>query len=636
MVEAVKLQPVWCVRWLQIGAAAAGIGIALVGLPGLAIAEEGASPPASQESETSPSPDREENSGMPAGADPATDDTSAPDAIESDVDDGIEIEDDVEIEDGIEIEDDVAGLDGHDEAEDDPAAAEAMPGDRRDRSDRLMRATAARTVSATPAEQDSRGPIADVDPSPVEVLQKQNVPDVAASIVTTTAQTTLATARVSCGCDKPRTIVGTIRVSVDRLLTDTANWLATRHQGPLTGLLEGALYLVRRTLFPASVGVITSPVKVPLYFTPTSSSSGKAKLGIWVAIGGSSTPQLFEFDTGSSGLYAAYSSAVPDDSPWWGANYKPTGATATVAFDSGLVYQGFTVGTSVSLFAGQDSCTALVSSEKLDVGQMNQIGTSGSPDAFWSPTGSTTGEPPIDGAFYGDFGMSLNYKPDGIMNVVTQLKYGWGVRPGFRVHVDETAGEAWVQIGLTRSDLRNSEAMYFPMIPDTTPPTAVERGRNKNLSFYELQLIDATINIVNEHGVQVVDDIGVPILPDTGASTTLHNTQQSSSAEKYLNDLVDWNDQPPTTGKLYAGYTFFLSGTTTAGTPVTFFEFETQNSVDDGRVGVQNASAAQADEFYYLNTGLSLFEAYDLVYSFGNGTLGLVPPPTPPTVRRRG
>jgi hypothetical protein len=43
-------------------------------------------------------------------------------------------------------------------------------------------------------------------------------------------------------------------------------------------------YLVRRALFPSSVGVINAPIQVPLYFT--SIDSGAQKVGIYAALGG--------------------------------------------------------------------------------------------------------------------------------------------------------------------------------------------------------------------------------------------------------------------------------------------------------------------------------------------------------------
>ena len=435
-----------------------------------------------------------------------------------------------------------------------------------------------------------------------------------------------------CGCDEPTSVFDRISVELDRNLTSTAYWLATHPRVPFGPFLEGAVYLVRRTLFPASVGVITSPVTVPLHFTPTTTASGADKLGIYVAIGGSTRPVLFEFDTGSSGLYAAYASAVPENSPWWGDNSTTTTTAASVAFDSGLVYQGFTARAAVSLFASDDSCAALLNSGRVSVGQMNQIGTSTEPDAFWNPRGEPVGgTPPIDGAFYGDFGMSLNYKQDDILNVITQLTYGWGVRPGFRVHVDPVTEQAWVQIGLASRDLRKPGAMYFDMVSDPfAPPKA--RVPHSRLQYYALQPFDATINLVDRDGKLVIDDAGTPILPDTGASTTIHNTQLSGhpSEKEYEDELVDWKEEY-TNGKLIDGLSFFLSGTTTSGKSVTFFSFTTDGSIDGGRVDIQNtgSSGGGATDKYYLNTGISMFDEYDLIYSLGNsrggGTLGLLP-----------
>ena len=153
-----------------------------------------------------------------------------------------------------------------------------------------------------------------------------------------------------------------------------------------------------------------------------------------------------------------------------------------------------------------------------------------------------------------------------------------------------------------------------------------------NLQYYALQPFNATINIVNGD-LPMVTDTDTPILPDTGASTTVHNTQSSPDPIAYRDDLVDWTENF-TMGKLYPGFTFFLSGTTTSGKQVTFFEFGTSDSTDGGRVGIENeASVAPPDptkdDLYYLNSGRSMFNEYDLVYSLGNrrggGILGLLP-----------
>jgi hypothetical protein len=75
--------------------------------------------------------------------------------------------------------------------------------------------------------------------------------------------------------------------------------------------------------------VITETINVPLHYRTI--GSGGQKLGIYASIGGG-TPQIFEFDTGGAGLYAAY--ATNDQSTWWGSGFSTTGNFVTNTYDS--------------------------------------------------------------------------------------------------------------------------------------------------------------------------------------------------------------------------------------------------------------------------------------------------------------
>lgn len=418
-----------------------------------------------------------------------------------------------------------------------------------------------------------------------------------------------------------------IAVAVDQFLTNTATKLATLPSNPLTDLAQGGLYLVRRTLFPASVGVITKPIEVPLHFA-TIDKDGVQKVGIYAALGGSATPQLFEFDTGGNGFYAAYASVdTKVNSPWWGPAVTTNGQTVTNSYDSGLVYTGLVASTTVALFAAPDSPTALLASRQVGVGQIDSI-AKGS-ETYWGPDGSTT--PPVDNAFWGDFGLSPVYSDKGIADVVAQLRYARGVSPGYRIHIDPKTQTAWMQVGLTSADLQAPGGLYFDMLPDTAAPTGAV-ARYGGVRYYGLskegqQLFTSTINIVGD--TPGITNDGVGVTPDTGASTTLHNTNLSPSPKEY-DSITKWKDDDKTTGRLDVdkNLEFFLS------TPADedFFKFAVTNEPDYGRVDVQNNNPKRPT--YYLNTGISLFYTYDVVYSLGDpvasivgpqGVLGLIP-----------
>ncbi len=439
----------------------------------------------------------------------------------------------------------------------------------------------------------------------------------------TVAASTASAARLGTG--QP---LQSISDAVQQFLANAANRLTEIPPNPVTKVLEGSLYLVRRALFPASVGVITKPIDVPLYFE-TVDTDGKQKVGIYVSLGYGAPPQLFEFDTGAGGFYAAYASADPAASPWWGSNVTTSTNQVQDGFDSGLTYSGYAATAAVSLYS-VGSSTPLVTSGRLTVGQMNSI-TDEADEPVWTPTGSSV--PPIDNAFYGDFGMAPTYGANGIDEVIAQLTFARGVKPGYLVHVDPATGQAWMQIGLTSNDIHNSQGMYFPMLPDDKAGTST--FPNSGLHFYGEQLFNAAINIVDQNGTVLINDPNVGITPDTGASTTLHNTDLSPNPNEY-NSIINWNDGSTTVGSLETKLLFSLTGTTTGQTPVRYFQFVTTDDTDAGAVKVQNEATSDGPtdpaELYYLNTGISLFYTYDVVYYLGtkqgNGTLGLVPQST--------
>ncbi|MGV0990699.1 MAG: hypothetical protein ACOYB7_00450 [Mycobacterium sp.] len=421
--------------------------------------------------------------------------------------------------------------------------------------------------------------------------------------------------------------VQTIAVAVDRFLTDTANWLSGFPANPVTDLFQGALYAVRRTLFPTSVGVITHTLEVPLYFADIN-ADGVQKIGIYVSLGGNATPQFFEFDTGGGGFFSTYASAEPTFSPWWGSAVQTSGTAVHNEYDSGLTYSGFAATTTVSLFAAPGSPMPLLTTARLQVGQIDSIQKlkpNGDVEkTLWGPDGSTT--PPVDGAFWGDFGVAPSYSTSGIEDLIAQLTFGCGVLPGYRIHVDPKTKTAWMQVGLSATDVQDPTALYFSMLSDTAAPSGAT-FTNSGAQYYGTpggeQLFTSTINIFSG-ATPVVTDAGVGITPDTGASTTLHNTDKSPTPSDY-DGIIKWTNTDKTVGRLAEDkdLTFFLS-TPTSGD---FFGFPVTDVVDHGQVDVQNNRPTRPT--YYLNSGISLFYDYDVVYSLGNsqggGSLGLIP-----------
>ncbi|WP_168214913.1 hypothetical protein ACRDU6_22665 [Mycolicibacterium sp. ELW1] len=551
------------VRWLQLGTAAAGIGVALMAAPGIAAADTGGNP-SSSDTSTSHSSSARDSVDRHAGK--ASTGRSAP----------------------------------------------AAP-----------RRSAAQTTRGVPAAVSAR-----VTTTRTAGRTTSPAPALASASATATATATATSAQ---RLAVPQGLQS-ISDALQEFLAGAANRLANQPATPLNRVLQDGVYLIRRTLFPASVGVITRPIKVPLYFQSID-NAGTQKLGIYVSLGYGAPPQLFEFDTGAGGFYAAYASADPTRSPWWGSNVTTSTQQVQDTFDSGLQYSGFAATGTVSLYSIGNS-TPLVTSGQVVVGQMDSITNSKSGDTLWTPEGlpKPDSPAPIDNAFYGDFGMAPTFSANGINQVIAQLTFGWGVKPGYLVHVDPDTGEAWMQIGLTNSDIANSQGMYFPMLPDDKAGT--DTFKNSGLHFYGLQLFNATINIIDKSGTLLINTPNVGITPDTGATTTLHNTNLSPDPYPTRYDSIIEGDSSgtETVSKLKNDMLFWLSGNTTGQTPVRYFQFVTTDAQNAGKVKVQNPTADEVvdtTEVYYLNTGISLFYTYDVVYSLGttagNGTLGLIP-----------
>jgi hypothetical protein len=255
---------------------------------------------------------------------------------------------------------------------------------------------------------------------------------------------------------------------------------------------------------------------------------------------------------------------------------------------------------------------------------MNNIGNGGK--SLWTPNGLPPGTstPPIDKAFYGDFGLAQQYSANGITNVLAQLTYTRGVLPGYRIHTDQATNTAWLQIGLTEADLQDPSGAYFPEVIDPKAPSSA-RNPNSRLRYYSQQVFNANIKIstTGPTATTIINSLDVGMTADTGASTTLHNTDLTPLPlpTQYAGIIEK--------GNLEAGLNFNVTGTTRTGAQGQVFNFTTLGPSDKpnlGVVSVQNNKPGNTT--YYLNTGILLFYQNDVVYYLGDraggGLIGLI------------
>jgi len=215
------------------------------------------------------------------------------------------------------------------------------------------------------------------------------------------------------------------------------------HRSPGIAVLAVAFAVVTLQPPPAEAQgftTITSPLRVPLHWRSVDDDPTKSrKLGLYATIGGGTTPQLFEFDTGGDGLYARYA----------------TGAAGSPLLTAADVVVGLTSG-------------------------MTQPGSG----TLW-PLPSGTSPPPTNGAFFGDFGMAPKQGQSGIDSLVAQLAYGAGMAAGFRVHA--ASENPWVQFGLAAGDLN--------VLPTTFALNAAIGSSAAGVPYYQPVVVTGSLDV---------------------------------------------------------------------------------------------------------------------------------------------
>ena len=360
---------------------------------------------------------------------------------------------------------------------------------------------------------------------------------------------------------------------------------------------------------------LDAPVRVPLRWMPITSSSQPAprKLGIHVALGGSTTPQLFEFDTGGAGFFPTYaSSGTTPSTPWWGDGGTTTGFHFEQKYDDGAIkYRGDVVRTSVSLFASPTSPLPLFTASDVLVGRTATINDKPLEPPFASP--------PLEGAFWGDFGMALKQGKEGkgdpggsggpsIDSLLAQITYGAGVTAGYRVHA--ASEKPWVQFGLGPADQVWLPTTFGLNPPDPGSPTASPVG----VPYFNDMVVSGTLAL--NGGNPPFNRPATGLIFDTGAHTTIHNHDHIvpatlSQGKQVLEGMGVWVGAP----RRMAGGGM--------GPVEPFLSFAAGSTINDDLVWVKNGSN------YYFNTGLLPFLENDLIVNLEAGTLTLAPPTVP-------
>lgn len=367
------------------------------------------------------------------------------------------------------------------------------------------------------------------------------------------------------------------------------------------------------------------------------------KLGINVGIGGGA-PMLYEFDTGGSGFWAAYNSALQGSDQWWG-NYSQLGADDSmhITYTSGNEYMANLVATELAFYnqssTGTDSPECSAGTNPIQISQIKTFQNPGKPKNVkqWNDA-LAKGNPPLEKFFYGDFGgallPTLNAAGQGVYTALNQLKQN-AYHNGFIVHVgpldNAKDSSPYVQVGIEESDIE-SFPYLIPMNlacpsngsqPDCPISSAFS---NTPVNTYLEEQFNAAVTVsAKKQNSQLLSPMGVVV--DSGAP---HPTIWQYG-EFAVNPAFLSKPKPAPgatsiyTGNLKNGSSVTIDTKTTLGTI-----FSTTESVRNKKPYVTiDAGYHQPNKpnagVPYINTGIQFYADWDVMYDVTAGVIGLRP-----------
>ena len=356
--------------------------------------------------------------------------------------------------------------------------------------------------------------------------------------------------------------------------------------------------LTTRAIEPLAVPQSAASRSLPLHYLPYTTPGGTVedKYGIEVSIGGGPV-RMYEFDTGGTGFLAGYDPAV-----WPGID--PSGPAVNANYTSGNFFKAVAVDAVVTLGRGAG---AVSTAAPVQIGAILDGGN----DKTGASFNFLGGTPPVEGSFFGDFGASFGINPGtgpGVSMTSVLFQLPGNLSTGFVVHLGPIGGPAGLTVGLT-PELRDQfpYAVSLDEIDNLFYPTS---GRQA----YEPFAFDPTYTL--SRGEQSVSLGSIKTLIDSGAP--------SMSVR-----LPDWPADRP--------YPFSSGGTSVdpdttmtvglppaPGTPPLTWSFVAGN---DGSVNQINysSSSGQATTGDNVNTGLNLYNMFDVMFDVQAGLVRLRP-----------
>ncbi len=356
--------------------------------------------------------------------------------------------------------------------------------------------------------------------------------------------------------------------------------------------------LSTRAIEPLSVPQSAASRSIPLHYLPFTTPGGlvEDKYGIEVAIGGGPV-RMYEFDTGGTGFMAGYDPAF-----WPGVD--PSGPPVGANYTSGNFYDAVAVDAVVTLGSGSAAVSTAV---PVQIGAILAGGNvnTGAVFDFLGPT------PPVEGSFYGDFGASfgINHGTDpgvAVTSVLFQLP--GNLSSGFVVELGPMGGPGRLTVGLTEA-LRGQfpYAVTLTEIQGLLYPTS-------NRPVYDQFGFDATYTLSSGDRSRSLGPIQTLI--DSGAPSMSMRLPDWPAGEPYPFSSGGSAVDPGTT--LTVGFP------PAPGTPPLDWSFVAGNDGSVNEIGYSSASG-KATTGNNVNTGLNLYNAFDVMFDLEAGLVRLRP-----------
>jgi hypothetical protein len=317
------------------------------------------------------------------------------------------------------------------------------------------------------------------------------------------------------------------------------------------------------------------------------------KVGIEVSLGGG-PPRLYTFDTGSSGMYAAYNAA------WWPTLTPLPGPMIPQSYGSGLQLKANPVATVVGIPTDKG-----VISYTAEVGQITEA--SGTTDGEQWLANVAAGKAPLYGMFFGDFGSGLTKPEQGLFAVLPQLP--GNLSSGFAVQLGCGGGssESKVVVGLT-TGITSRVTSWVKMEKDPASPPYP----GSNRPTFKQAVLNGHFSLVRNGNSY---DFTVPAILDTGGGTT--NFHQKAP-ELVVPDA--FLTQPGVPSRIAPGTQFRVTAPGTNPSNGFDMSFVTGTTATIDEVGTSE-SKGMAE----VNLALIPFFRYDVVFDLAGGRVGFAP-----------